>query len=98
LGIPPAMFKDVLKRYRQDVPAVGTVSPQRVDELLAEGRICRGWMRQEGGSVFFHVIRSPTAFPEKAILSAENEEDLLAMTAMMGMENSVDLEDMVADA
>ena len=93
-GIPPEAFKDALKQYRRDVRTVGTISFEQAQNFLEDGNICRGWMKQEDGKMYFHIIKSPTNFPEKAIFSAESEKELFAMTDMLGMENNIELEDL----
>jgi hypothetical protein len=97
LGISPEFFKDAFKRYRSDVPSVGTVSSERAQELLEEGFICRGWVLMDEGKLYFHVIKSPTDFPQKAILTAASEKELFAMSVMLGIENEIEFEDLVSE-
>ena len=96
LGIPPAAFEDALRQYRQDVPSVGANSEQEVQQLLEQGRICRGWMSRTGGKLYFHIVKSPTEFPSKALMTAATERELFAMTVMLGMEHEVAFEDLVS--
>ena len=71
------------------------ISEQEVQRLLEVGRICRGWMSANGGRVYFHIVKSPTKFPEMALLTAVTERELFAMTVMLGIENEVDFEELV---
>lgn len=87
-------FQQLLKCYRQDVPFAGTITQERADELLEEGKICRGRIFGQGRLEYFHIIKSPTHYPELTMLLSDSEETLLETTVMLGMQNNVDLEDL----
>jgi len=88
-------FQLLLQCYCQDVPFIGTITLDKANQLLAEKKICRGWMLGSDGELeFFHIIKSPTHFPKLTILVADSEENLLTTTVMLGMQNNVDLEDL----
>ena len=93
-NIPPKMFKEALKQYRRDVPSVGTVSFDEAQDLLKQGRICRGWMDDDNEKMCFHIIKSTTQYPHKSLFSANTEKELFATTIFMGMESGIDLDDL----
>jgi len=87
--IPPHELKIGLKAYRKDVPSVGTVSFEKSQALLAEGRICRGWTKVGGLTQYFQIIRSPKDFPNKTFMMARNEKEILMLSIYLGMEASI---------
>ena len=74
------MFKIALKCYRKDVPYVGKIANADADKLLHNEKICRGWIVDEDSHKFFHIIKSPTNYPNFSIFYADNEEMVLKMT------------------
>lgn len=95
--IPPEMLKEALKQYRKDVPSMGRISYDEVEKLLSEDRTCRGWTTVGGREQYFHIIKSPTKFPEKSAMFADSEKDLFQMTVHLGMQHEIDLDDLVKD-
>jgi len=95
--IPPSVLKQVLKQYRHDVPSVGTVPSEKVDQLLAEGRICRGWTTLDGQRQYFHIIKSPGHYPDKSAFYGDSEAALLEVTIHLGMQHNIDLDDLVTE-
>lgn len=95
--IPPKALKAGLKQYRKDVPSVGTVSSEAVDQLFAEGRICRGWTTLDGQIKYFHIIKSPSRYPEKSVSFGESEKELFQMTIHLGMQHGIDLNDLLTE-
>ena len=93
-SISPEDFKAVLKQYRKDVPSVGTATSAVVDEHLAAGRTCRGWTELDGRKQYFHIIKSPGHYPEKSVLSADSETELLQMTIQLGLQHNIELQDL----
>jgi hypothetical protein len=90
-------FKAALKQYRKDVPTVGTVNSETVDKYLDEGRICRGWTAWDGRKQFFHIIKSPSSYPEKSVFYGNSERELFEMTIFLGMEHDIPLNDLLTD-
>ena len=85
-----------LEYYRHTVPFEGTVTREKTEELLEQNKICRGWILEGNNLEFFHIIKSPTNYPEFTILISEDEEQLFMMTIMLGMQNNIDLYDLLA--
>jgi len=96
-NLSPEMLKAALKQYRSDVPSVGTISSEAVDQFLAEGRICRGWTQVDGKPQYFHIIKSPGSYPEKSALLGNSEKELFAMTVQLGMQHGIELDDLFKD-
>ena len=96
-SIPPAALKAALKQYRKDVPSVGTISSETVDQFLAEGRICRGWTNLDGQPQYFHIIKSPGSYPEKSAMFSNSEAELFQMTVHLGMQHGIDLDDLLTE-
>lgn len=92
------MFKAALKQYRKDVPSVGTVTYERAQQLLSEGRICRGWTEVDGQRQYFHVIKSPGNYPKKSLMLSDSEEGLFEMTIHLGMQYDIDLDDLLTES
>jgi hypothetical protein len=93
----PKLLKQILKQYRHDVPSVGTVTREAVDQLLAVGRICRGWTTFDGKRQYFHIIKSPGSYPDKSAFFGDSETEVLEMTVHLGMQHEIDLENLLKD-
>jgi hypothetical protein len=88
---------DAFNIYKKQIPDVGVVSLGQADELLEKGQICRGKIIENDEIEFFHIVKSPTSFPEKSIFSGETELSLFQMLIFMGMKKDIDLDDMLND-
>ncbi len=95
--IPQADLKAALKQYRKDVPTVGTIDSEPLDQYLAEGRICRGWPTWDGRKQFFHIIKSPGSYPEKSAFYGNSESDVFQMTIQLGMRHGIALNDLLTE-
>lgn len=90
--ISKKQFQKLLEAYHREVPFVGTITFEKANQILEEGKICRGWILGENGLEFFHIVKSPSNYPDLSILMGPDEETLLVSTVMMGMQNNIDLE------
>lgn len=90
--LPQKMLTKALEIYRQEVPFIGTITNDKAEDLLKEGKICRGWMLGPSGLEYFHIIKSPSKFPELSILVSDSEENLFFSTVMLGQQKDVDLD------
>ena len=88
---------DAFNIYKKQVPNIGTISLEQTDELLEKGKICRGRIIENNEIEYFHIVKSPTCFPEKSIFSGESELILFQMLIVMGMEKEIDLDDMFTE-
>ena len=86
-----------LEYYRHTVPFEGTITRNKAEELLAKNKICRGWILEGNDLEFFHIIKSPSNYPELAIFVSEDEEQLFMATIMLGMQSNFDLNDLFAE-
>lgn len=94
--LSPQELKIAMKQYRSDVRSVGTVSFEKSQALLEEGRICRGWTKVDGRKQYFHIIRSPQNFPEKTFMTARNEKEVFTMTVYLGMQAEIEFDLLVS--
>jgi len=81
--------------YKQQVPDIGIVSLKQAEELLDKGQICRGRIIENNEIEYFHIVKSPTCFPDKSIFCGESELVLFQMLAIMGMQKEIDLDDIL---
>lgn len=95
--IDPKVFKALLKQYRHDVPTVGIVTQDVVNQLLVDGRICRGWVVTSGERMYFHIVRSPENYPEKTVSYGPSEEAVVTILIYLGYSKGVDFEHLVSD-
>jgi|COG998Drversion2_1049125.scaffolds.fasta_scaffold26557_1 hypothetical protein len=95
-----ALHKEIMNAfnfYKLQVPNVGRICIVQAEDLLEAGNICRGQIIENGKIDCFHIIKSPTCFPEKSIFRGETEFSLFQMLIIMGMEKGVDLYKMLSD-
>lgn len=90
--IPPEDLRIALKEYRRDVPSVGTVSFEKSQNLLEQGRICRGWTKIDQHKRYFHVIRSADDLSKRVFMNASSEKELFTMSVFLGMDAGIDFD------
>lgn len=97
-GISDTEMQEAFQKYRQDVSSVGKVSPEEAQAFLDLGRICRGSIVRDGDKEFFHIIKSPTNYPEKSIFYSDSEKNLFMLTVMMGMGSGIEFGDLFSES